>query len=59
MLDYINVAGIYGSTSGYLLQIIYIRWCRENIQHSMSANRDFNNILMENYKRDIFPTFVW
>ena len=34
-----------------LLQMIYILWVRNNIQYSMLANSDYNNISIENYKQ--------
>ena len=46
------------SANGSLIQRIYIYWCRKNSQHYMLANPDFKNISMENYKREIFPTFM-
>ena len=58
MLDDMNVADIYVRTTGYLLPIIHFLQCRKNSQHSMSANTDFNNISMDKYKQEIFPTFV-
>ena len=41
-----------------LLQLIYFSTARENIQHSMLDNPDYNNISIENYKWEIFTTFI-
>ena len=38
--------------------MIYIRWGRENIQHSMLYNHDYNNISIDSYKREIFQTIM-
>ena len=46
MLSEINVAGVYVITTGSLLQVIYIRCCRENSQHSVLDHPDFDNILI-------------
>ena len=56
ILSEMNVANIYDSTTGSLLQTIEIHLCKENIQHSMSANPYFNNISIDNYKQEILPT---
>ena len=58
MLADMHVAKMYVSTIGHLLQIIYFRWCRENSQNYMLAHPNFNHSSMENYKREIFPTFM-
>ena len=50
LLSEMNVAEIYGSTTGSPLQMIYICQYRGKSQHSLSDNPDFNNISMENYK---------
>ena len=54
----IKIYEIYVSTTGSQLQIIYICWFRENIQHSMLDNHNYNNLSIENYKREILPTFM-
>ena len=51
MLADMNVAGIYVRTTGSLLLMIYFSCCRENIQHSMLDNPEFDNISIDNYKR--------
>ena len=58
MLADMNAVDIYVSTTGYLTQMIYICRCRENSQHYMSDNPYLNHISMDNYKQEIFPTFV-
>ena len=58
MLAEVNVANIYVRTNISLLQIIYLGWCRENCQHSMSSNTYLNHILMENYKRQRLTSFM-
>ena len=58
MLPDMNVYEICVSTTGYPIQMIYIFQCKGNSQHSMSYNPDFSNISMENYKREILPTFM-
>ena len=58
MLSEINVSDIYFRTTGSILQQISIIKCRENSQHYMPENPDFKNISMENYKQEIFPTFM-
>ena len=58
MLAEMNVAGIYASTTGYLLTMIYFCWCGKYRQYSITANPDFNNISIENYKQNKFPTFM-
>ena len=44
ILSDMNVDSICVNTTGFLSQIIYIRRCRENIQHYMSDNPDLVNI---------------
>ena len=58
MLAEINVSSIYGSTTGSLLQLIYICPCSNNSQHSTLANPDYNIISIEKYKQEIFPSFM-
>ena len=58
MLAEMNVADIYVSTTGSLLTMIHFRQCGKKNQYSISSNPKFNNILMENYKQKIFPTFM-
>ena len=45
-------------TNGYLLQMISLCWCRGNIQHSMLANPDYNNISLEIYNWETFLKFM-
>ena len=54
----IKISGIYVGTTGYILQMINISWCRGNSQHSMSDNTYFNHISMEKYKQEILPKFM-
>ena len=54
----IKIADIYVSISGYLLQQINIHQCKKNIQHSMLDHLDFNDMSIEPYKREIFPTLL-
>ena len=54
----IKVAEIYVSTTFSLLQLVFLFWFMMNSQNSMSANHKFNNISIENYKQEIFPTFL-
>ena len=48
----------YVRITGYIIQQININWCRKSIQHFMLADSDFNNISIDTYKREIFPTFM-
>ena len=57
-INMITISDIYVRTTVYLLQVIYIRWCRGNIQFSMSANSDFKNISMDNYKQELLTQFM-
>ena len=41
-----------------LLHLIYISHCRENIQHYMLADPDYNNISIENDKQEMFMTLM-
>ena len=54
----IQIADIYVSTTGYLLHMINIRQYRLNSQHYLLAHHDSNRISIDNYKRNIFPTFM-
>ena len=58
LLEEINVSKNCVRTTGSLLQLVDISWCRRNIQHYMSAHTDFINILMENLKQEILPIFL-
>ena len=58
MLAEMNIYDIYVSNNVSLLQLIYIRWDRKNIQHSMLFNPEYNNISIDNYKREIFQIFM-
>ena len=53
-----RISYIHVSTTGSLLQLIYIRRCGENIQNYMSANPDYKNISIYNYKQEILLTFI-
>ena len=53
-----NVTKIYVITTASLLQQINIRRYRKNIQHSMLAHTDLNNVSIDNYKQEIFTTFM-
>ena len=59
MLDKMNVANVYFITTGYLPQMINICWCRKYSLNYMLANPDFNNNLIDNYKQERFPTFMF
>ena len=54
----IKIPDIYVSITVPLLQIIYTNRDRENIQHYMLDNTNYNNISTNNYKQEIFPTFM-
>ena len=54
----IIIDDIHVSNTGSILQLIYIHWCRGNIQHSMLANPDHNNSLIDNYKVELFQIFM-
>ena len=54
-----DVSDIHVKTTECLLQLIYILRWKENCQHSMSANPDYVKISIENYKQEIFPTFMF
>ena len=54
----IKIDDIYARTTGYLIQHIHVHWCMQNSQHSMFAHPDFNNILIDNYNREILLTFM-
>ena len=58
MLSVINVADIYGSTTGFLLTQINIHRGRENSQHYMFAYPCSNNITIDSYKQEMFTTFM-
>ena len=47
----IKISAIHVSTTVSLLQTIYICQCMENIQRSLLAYPDFNNISIDNYKQ--------
>ena len=57
MLTEINIYDIDVSTTGCLLPQNNSR-CNIYIQHDMSDRPDFNNISIDNYKPEIFPTFL-
>ena len=59
MLANMNVSDIYVSTTGYLLQIIYISRRIKNSQHFMPDNPDFSNISIENYKHEELQTVMF
>ena len=44
MLDDMNVSNIYVNRNVSLVQLIYIRCNRENSQHTMLDNPEYNNI---------------
>ena len=50
----IKIYEICVSITKYLLQQINIRWRNKNIQHSMLARPDFNDVSIKNYKREKF-----
>ena len=54
----IKISDIYVITTLHILQMIYICWCKENTQQSISDNPDFNIISMGSYKGEILPTFM-
>ena len=54
----LKFSGIYVSTTGYLLHLIYFRECCKNSQQYMLDNPDFNNISIENYKWERLPVFM-
>ena len=54
----IKISEICVGITGYLLHHISIHPFSKNIKHSMLAHPNFNNISIENYKREQFPTFV-
>ena len=46
------------SPTWYQLQQINIHRCRYNIQNSMLSHPDLNIIAIDNYKQEIFITFM-
>ena len=54
----ILITDIYFSITFSLIQLIYIRCRWKNIQRSILANTDFNNISIDNYKREILQIFI-
>ena len=54
----IKISNIYVSTTGSLLLMINMFWCRKKIQHSMLANTYYNKISIENYKQEILKFYV-
>ena len=51
MISEMDVADISISTTGsLLLKLTYINRYRNNTQHSMLANSDYNNISIDKYK---------
>ena len=53
-----RISDIYVSITEFLHQLIYISWGRNNSQHSMLDNPDYNNISIDKYYRNIFQTFM-
>ena len=51
----IKIVKIFVSTSGNILQLLTFFLFRENSQHYMLSNPDFESIPLQNYKREIFP----
>ena len=49
---------IYVSTTESQVQLINIRWCRENIQHYMLDRTYYNKTSIDNYRRELFQTFT-
>ena len=43
----IKIADIYVITNGYLLQLIHILLCKNNIQYCIVSHYDFNNISID------------
>ena len=54
----IKLSNIYVSIIFSLLLLMFICWGMENIQHSMLANPEYNNISIDNYYQEIFQTFM-
>ena len=54
----LKIDDIYVSTTWYLFQQINIQMRRNNTQHSMLALFNINNIAIDNYKQEIFRTFM-
>ena len=54
----IKISNIYVSINVSLLQGIYIHYTRENSQHSILYNTEYNNILVENITKKDFQTFM-
>ena len=54
----IKIDNIYASTTGSLLQMINTHWCRESIQHYLLANPDYNNISIDNHKKNTEYIYV-
>ena len=52
----IKIPGIYVSTNWSLNQKINISWYRKISQHFMLDHPDFNNISIDNYIQERFPT---
>ena len=49
---------IYIRTTGSLIQLINLCWCSKNNQYYMLAISDYSNSSIDNYKREIFKTFM-
>ena len=54
----LKIDDIYVSTTWYLFKQINIQMRRNNTQHSMLALFNINNIAIDNYKQEIFRTFM-
>ena len=56
----ILISDIYVSITVSLLHMIYIyiHWVGGNSQYSMLDRPYYNNMLFDNYKREIFRTFM-
>ena len=54
----IKIVDVYVRTTVSLLQHIDISWCGKNSQHYITAHTDLNKFLIDNYKREIFLTFM-
>ena len=54
----IKIADIYISIARSLLQLIYIRCGRENIQYSMLDHPEYYNISIDSYNQENYHTFM-
>ena len=54
----VKISDICVNATGSLLQLINICQCRRKIQHFMLYHPDLNHISIDDYYREILPTFL-